>query len=172
MKLRLAPVIVLWCATLSIARADDEPLHDTPAITKAQGWMKAMLAPGGAVAAPSKEQPLEYLVINSIKACKAMKSGTAKDFKVAAKLKTCVVAAYKAISSAPIEAQWSELRDEDLPGLYSAFPPAHTKQLQAGAKGAKVVSAHYPGDGKNMDAFLVVADGRIRALWLREEAFE
>jgi len=36
--------------------------------------------------------------VDSIKACKAMKTGTASDFKASGKLKTCMVASYKSIS--------------------------------------------------------------------------
>ena len=175
MKLLSLALLALWCTNASLAHADDsdeEPLQDTPAITKGQGWMKAMLAPGGAVAAPTKEQPLEYVVINSTKACKAMKTGTAKDFKVAGKLKTCLVATYKAISPTPVEAQWTELRDGDVPAKLALFPSKYKKQLKAAATGAKIVAAHYSGAGVNMDVFLVVADARVRAIWVREEQFE
>ena len=173
MKLLSLALVALWCTSASLAHADDdEPLQDTPAITRGQGWMKALLAPGGGIAAPSKEKPLEYLVINSTKACKAMKTGTAKDFKVTMKLKTCMVATYKAISPTPVDAQWTELRESGIPTMVGLFPAKYGKQLKAAAKDAKIVAAHYAGQGVNMDVYLAVGDGRIRAIWVREEQFE
>lgn len=173
MKLLSATLVACLWMSISTARADDdEPLVDTPAVKAGQGWMKAMLAPGGAVAAPSKDKPLDYVITTAPKSCKALRTGTAKDFKVSMKLKTCIVDSYKEIN-ATIDGQWRELRASDMTSLFAAFPGKYQKKLKAGVKGSTIVNAHFPGDGLNFDVYLALdADGHVHAVWAMQEAYE
>jgi hypothetical protein len=173
MKL-LAAAVVASCFALapSAARAQDDDLPtDTPATRAGEAWMKAMLAPGGSVAAPSKDRPLEYLVDNGQKACRALKAGgTAKDFKTLAKLKSCAVASYKAIGESSTT-QWFQLPSAAT--VLASFPSKYGKKIRAAAKGATIVEGHHVGDGLNMDVYLALdADNHVRAIWLTEEGFE
>lgn len=172
MKLTAALVVATCWLGLSSARADDdEPKTDTAATRAGEAWMKAMLAPGGSVAAPSKERPLDFVVANGTRSCRALKTGTAKDFKLLAKLKTCAVDSHKAIGSSTTT-QWFELPD-GLGTVLGIFPAKYAKKIKAAARDATIVQGHYVGDGLNMDAYLALgADGKVKALWLTEEAFE
>ncbi len=174
MKLFTAALIATTWFGLATARADDdEPLTDTAATKAGERWMTAMLAPGGAVAAPSKEQPLDYVTSNKTKSCKALKAGAAKDFKAAAKLKTCVVDSYKRATKDKIPGQWFELRAADLDGAVARFPAKNGKALRAQAKDSTIVTGHDSGDGLNFDVYLSLdAKNHVHALWLTEEAFE
>lgn len=163
------------CIVTAPALADPgDPQFETPRAKAGEVWMTAMLAPGGAVAAPSKDKPLDYVAANRTKSCKAMKSGTAKDVKAVLKLKTCVVDSYKAAAGKEsIKGQWAEYPADGIAAVASAFPASFAKQIQAQAKGSTVVEGHYSGNGLNFDAYLAMdADNHVHAIWITEEAFE
>lgn len=171
MKLTAA-FLAITCLGLSSARADDgdDMPTDTPATHAAEAWMKAMLAPGGSVAAPSKDRPLDYVTDNGTKSCKAMRAGTIKDFKVLSKLKKCVVDSYKAIGESSVQ-QFFQLPSPAT--VLAVFPPKQAKRIRAAAKDATIVQSHYVGDGLNLDAYLALdADNHVKAIWLTEEGFE
>lgn len=154
----------------SPARADDDLPTDTPATRAGEAWLKAMLAPGGSVAAPSKDRPLDYLVDNGQKSCKALRSGTAKDFKALAKLKKCVTDSYKAIGEVGV-VQWFQLPSAAT--VQAVFPPKLGKRIKALAQGATIVEGRHTGDGLDMDVYLALdADSHVRAIFLTEEGFE
>ncbi|HVV85304.1 MAG TPA: hypothetical protein VHE35_19715 [Kofleriaceae bacterium] len=175
MKLTCALLVAGCLVGIASERAradDDEPKVDTPKAKAGEAWMGGMLAPGGSVAAPSKDKPLDYVTANGTKSCRALKQGTAKDIKALMKLKTCVVDSYKAANHGdPIPGQWMELTDPNQ--AVSAFPAKYARKLKAQAKGSTIVEGHYSGDGLNFDVYLALdGDDNVHAIWLTEEAFE
>ncbi|CAN5916779.1 hypothetical protein BH11MYX3_BH11MYX3_30010 [soil metagenome] len=173
MKLTSSVLVAGSLLGASIARADDEPKFDTPKAKFGEAWMTAMLAPGGSVAAPSKDKPLDYLVSNPYKPCKTLKIGTATDFKALARLKPCVVASYKGISKTPVTGQWMELGADAVETLKSTFGAKYAKQIIAETKDSTIVEGHYSGDGLNMDVYLALdRDNHVHAIWLTQDSFE
>jgi hypothetical protein len=162
MKSTMARMVLILCALASPAFADD-----TPQIKFARGWMQAMLAPGGAIAAPSKDRPLPYFVNVETKSCKKLKSGTATDGKAATQLKKCITDTYKLIGKAPESLFVMYPTPKD---LYVEFPMQLAGKIKPVLEGAKVAQAQYLGLQHNLNVYFVFApDDKLRAVLVTEE---
>ncbi|HEY4176385.1 MAG TPA: hypothetical protein VGM90_06120 [Kofleriaceae bacterium] len=169
MKIIAAALVVASFAT--VARADEDDGFDTPKALAGKAWVMTVLKKDAAVDAPTKDKPLDYVVVGSAKECKSVKQGAAKDDKAFAKLRTCLIADFKA--NGGTEGQWMEIRPKQLDDVISELPRKYAKVLKAQAKDSTIVEGHFSGDGVNTDIFLALdASNHPHALWLAETQFE
>jgi hypothetical protein len=176
--------LVIGSVVLALAGA---ARADAPAATAAaaaapeqvaKAWLDPVLA-GGAIAAPTKDQPLEIVTNSDAKSCKKLK-GAARvtDAKGAKQIASCVVDAWRAVTKLePANPEngewktgtaWQRLDAEDIESAAEGFPTrGQQKKALASAKGATVVRTTFTGEMRSLDVWLAIgADGKVRAVWM------
>ena len=164
--MRVVLVLMIVAAT---ARA--EPEKATPAENAASAWLAALVDPKGAIAAPTKDKPLDYLIDSPAKSCRALKAGRATTPAEAGRVKKCVFDTWKGLADGPTPA--SAAREWDADKTFDGWDRKYRKRMKEVARDATIVSIQYIGSGYTMNSSIVAAkDGTVRAIWMEHGEFE
>jgi hypothetical protein len=147
-------------------------VKETAAEKAGRAFLKTTVETADAVGIPKAGIQYFFDLPDGTKGCEGMTSGNSNSAATAAKLKTCVAAAYRTIGQGAAVAKIG-LAEVELDKFVGHFPKADQKKMKDLTVGTKVVEANLSGDGESLRISISVhPTNGVVAVWLDAEAVE